>query len=186
MFKKIWKMFNSNGFPTLSTTLRSSDEPDTAAGDSESFDCPSCGGPLEIDFIGQHQSDKVANCPYCRRTIDLPDATNANSRIRTRERVIERPNERIVERVSEWSQHSSTTLDWPEDWKSSLDEIGSDLLQSKWKELPFGQDHESSNQKWEINGKKFSSPEEMQAYVRQNFPPEMADRLLAMMDREQH
>ena len=137
---------------------------------------------MEIDFIGQRQSDKVANCPYCLRTVDLPDAANANSRMRTRERFIERPNEKIVERVSEWSRNSSNTTDWPEDWKSSLDETGSDLLQSKWKELPFGQDHASSNKSWEINGRKLSSPEEMQAYVRQNFPPEMAERLLAMLN----
>ena len=36
-------------------------------------------------------------CPYCRTEVDLPEARGV-----TRERVTERPHEKIVERVTQW------------------------------------------------------------------------------------
>lgn len=198
MFKKIWEMLNSRAVPTRSTTLHSSDVTDTAAHDSQSFHCPSCGGPLKIEFIGQDKSDKIASCPYCQGTVDLPDAADAanplNSRIRAQERVIERPNEKIVERsierVSEWTERTSTGLDWPEAWKSDLGEMPTYLLRSKGNDLFLGPldsqaDTDDTNpiHQWEINGQRFSSSEEMHAYVRQHFPTDIADRMLDLMDR---
>ena len=169
--------------PTHTVRRSPSAELHTNDGEPESLDCPSCGGPLEIDFIDQHRADKAANCPYCQRTVDLPDPANANSLFRTRERVIERPNERIVERVSQWSRHSSTELDSPGDWRSKADGLVSTLLESGCQEPIIIRGDKNSDQEWEFLGKEFSSREEFLDHVRQNFPGEMADRMLDLMDR---
>ncbi|MDP6448053.1 MAG: hypothetical protein QF805_29950, partial [Pirellulaceae bacterium] len=138
---------------------------------------------LDIDFIGRHQADKVASCPYCEQIIDLPDADDANSKVRTSERIIERPNERIVERVSEWSRSSSTPLDWPEDLPGGLDELTSDLRSRLLPKRP-GEASSAPPVIWQIDGQTFSSADEVRAYVEENMPAGMADRVLTLIDAD--
>lgn len=124
-----------------------------ASGTDSRLQCPACGGLAEVALRDAGGRDRILSCPYCGTEVDLPE-----SRGTTRERVRQRPGERIVERVTSWE---------------SLGPGGGPVLP----ERPGGFDA------FEEAEYSFDSLDAMERKLREELPEGMAEQALAALRR---
>jgi len=115
--------------------------------------CPSCGGRTEVVMRDAGGRDRILSCLYCGTEVDLPE-----SRGTTRERVTERPGERVVERVTSWE---------------SMGPAGAP-------ELPQPPDDVDVSQ---VSEHSFDSLDAMERKLREQLPEGMAEQALAALRR---
>jgi hypothetical protein len=113
--------------------------------------CPACGGPCKAVLRGREGSDRMLACGFCGTKVDLPEARGF-----TRERVTERPDERIVERLTQWESMGGEAADpgasWPADGRGSP---GASIAVAET---------------FEVNGRRFDSREALEEHLRDILP----------------
>lgn len=128
--------------------------------------CPNCGGECEVVYRGPKGRDRMLECSYCGTEVDLPEAHGV-----TRERVTSRPNERIVERVTEW--------------KGVAPELGGSGPLPSWRENRGGVGESSpsiqAREVFEVNGRRFDSREAFEKHLRDTLPADMAKAVLSRL-----
>jgi hypothetical protein len=128
--------------------------------------CPACGGPSKAVFHGPEGRDRMLACGFCGTKVDLPEARGF-----TRERVTERPDERIVERVTQWESMGGETADpsasWPADGRGSA---GS---------------HIAVAETFEVNGRRFDSREALEKHLRDILPEDAVASVLSRISGAQ-
>ncbi|MGH0029070.1 MAG: hypothetical protein ACQGVC_04725 [Myxococcota bacterium] len=116
----------------------------------EKLDCPTCGGQAEVVRQGPEGRDRILSCLYCGSEVDLPEVRGT-----TRERVTERPGERVVERVTSWEGAEP--------------------------ELPDGAFAGDVEVSFETDGQSFGSIEEMERHLRGRLPDDVVEQALSAM-----
>jgi hypothetical protein len=120
--------------------------------------CPTCGGQTEVVYCGPGGRDRMLACPYCRTEVDLPEV-----RGRTHERVTERPDEKIVERVTQW--------------EGMEPELEGDAAFARWDGAPDG------TVEFELNGLTFDSRDDFERHLRDLLPEGVAQNVFAELDQ---
>lgn len=74
--------------------------------DGAELRCPACGGPYKAVSRGSEGRDRRLACGLCGTKVDLSEPRGF-----TRERVTERPDEEVVERVTRWESVGGEAAD---------------------------------------------------------------------------
>lgn len=125
--------------------------------------CPACGRPCKPVLRGPEARDRVVACGFCGTKVDLPEARGF-----TREPVTERPDERILERVTQWeSEAPDPGASWTADGQGST---AASLAVAET---------------FDVNGQRFESREAFEKHLRDLLPEDAVVDVLSRISGDQ-